>query len=64
MQFRNNKVVTSIAWSFLRPYIYICDGKRISMFNTFNQNTQYTDSVSQFQAYNEPLIEVIFLLQI
>ena len=34
-----NRTIHCIAWSYLRPYVYICDGRKVEAFNTITSNS-------------------------
>ncbi|KAI1724258.1 target of rapamycin complex 1 subunit mip1 [Ditylenchus destructor] len=55
VHFRNERTVTSATWSFLRPYIYVCDGEKVSVYNSSREH-YLTPNVCDFVAYKETLL--------
>uniref|UniRef100_A0A915CZ32 Raptor N-terminal CASPase-like domain-containing protein n=1 Tax=Ditylenchus dipsaci TaxID=166011 RepID=A0A915CZ32_9BILA len=54
MHLRNERTITSTVWSYLRPYVYVCDGEVVALYNSSREHQQ---NVCQFVAYKEDLLE-------
>uniref|UniRef100_A0A914DRW0 Raptor N-terminal CASPase-like domain-containing protein n=1 Tax=Acrobeloides nanus TaxID=290746 RepID=A0A914DRW0_9BILA len=54
MQIRADRTVTSMVWSFLRPYVFTCDGETVSTYNYTKEKSPLKSC--QFTAYKEPLL--------
>jgi regulator-associated protein of mTOR len=64
------RMITSIAWSFLRPYVYICDGENTTIYHCSNEQTaqkastikvydDFDDAVSDLMIVNELTHELL-----
>lgn len=57
MNFKAEKTISSLVWSYLRPYLYVCDGTTVYLYN-FRES--HPKPSCKFIAYNQSLIKVIF----
>lgn len=57
MNFQAEKKISSLVWSYLRPYIYVCDGTKVYLYNFRESNPKAS---YEFLAYDQSLINVIF----
>ena len=65
LPFYLSRKIYCIEWSYLRPYVYLCDGRNVYAYNTQNRQKQHEPSfqiaVNDDPLFEDPLTDVILV---
>jgi hypothetical protein len=64
LTFNYNRTIHCLEWSYLRPYVYVCDGRKVDIFSTMTktrtlQQTKYEIIVNDDPLFEDPLSDII-----